>query len=352
MKNSSELIAKNVYSVNAYYTKKQNKTKELFFRCLKEKRSNDYFKTELHKIWGNIDHAFMDKQIDKLMGMVHDINVDQALNLGRLKKEFEKTENWVIDKEYFKLTPEEYFQKFEKKFEQNVARVYTRSSKTIKDLDSTTYLQEQLAIYDKTINQRVTYFKEEEVIENGKKVIKHVKARQVQLSSYLSMVHNTNLTRAGWNQTMFDSERIGNEYFIIPFHPFSCPDCYSYQNRPLSKYEVENIIGVEAKEQEGDLLHPNCKCTLAIYWDSSQIRPQTQTTEEVEELSRLRQKVNGLTLEKSRLLTDKRIAQNIGNEAAADKAKNRINAINKTIRDIKSNLPSESLKKQITAIKR
>ena len=66
MKNSSELIAKNVYSVNAYYTKKQNKTKELFFKCLKEKRSNDYFKTELHKIWGNIDHRFMDKQIDKL----------------------------------------------------------------------------------------------------------------------------------------------------------------------------------------------------------------------------------------------------------------------------------------------
>lgn len=341
MKNSSQYIAEKVFSVNAFYTKKQNKTKELFFKCLKEKRSTDYFKKELSKIWDNIDHKFMDKQIDKLMGMVHDINVDQALNLGRLKKEFEKTENWVIDKEYFKLTPEEYFQKFEKKFEQNVARVYTRSSKTVKDLDSTIYLEKQLDRYDKTVNQRVTYFS-----SAGKPL------RQVQLSSYLSMVHNTNLTRAGWNQTMFDSERVGNEYFIIPFHPFSCRHCFEYQNRPLSKEFVENVIGVEAKEQQGDLLHPNCHCTLAIYWDSSQIRPQTQTMEEVEELSKLRQKVNGLTLEKSRLLTDKRIAQYIGNEAAADKAKKRINAINKTIRDIKSTLPSESLKKQITAIKR
>lgn len=341
MKNSSSYIAEKVFSVNAFYTKKQNKTKELFFKCLKEKRSTDYFKKELSKIWDNIDHKFMDKQIDKLMGMVHDVNVEEAINIGRLKKEFEKTENWVIDKEYFKLTPEEYFQKFEKKFEQNVARVYTRSSKTVKYLDSTTYLEKQLTRYDKTVNQRVTYFS-----KAGEPL------RQVQLSTYLSMVHNTNLTRAGWNQTMFDSERVGNEYFIIPFHPFSCRHCFEYQNRPLSKEFVENVIGVEAKEQQGDLLHPNCHCTLAIYWDSSQIKPQTQTMEEVEELSKLRQKVNGLTLEKSRLLTDKRIAQDIGNEAAADKAKKRINAINKTIKDIKSTLPSESLKKQITAIKR
>lgn len=352
MKNSSQYIAEKVFLVNAYYTNKQNKTKLLFFKCLKEKRSNDYFKTELHKIWGDVDHKFMDKQVDKLMGMVHSTNVEEAINIGRLKKVFEETEDWVIDKKYFKLTPEEYFQKFEKKFEQNVARIYKRSSKIVEDLDSTTYLEKKFATYDKTVNQRVTYFKEEEVIENGKKVIKHVKARQVQLSSYLSMVHNTNLTRAGWNQTMYDSERVGNEYFIIPFHPFSCRHCFEYQNRPLSKEFVENIIGVEAKEQQGDLLHPNCHCTLAIYWDSSQIRSQTQTIEEVEELSRLRQKVNGLTLEKSRLLTDKRIAQSIGNEAAADKAKTRINAINKTIREIKAGLPTEALKKQITAIKR
>lgn len=341
MKNSSQYIAKAVYSVNAYYTNKQNKTKLLFFKCLKEKRSNDYFKTELHKIWGDVDHKFMDKQVDKLMGMVHSTNVEEAINIGRLEKAFKETEDWVIDKEYFKLTPEEYFQKFEKKFEQNVQKVYARSKNTVKDFESETYLEKTLENYDKTINQRVTYF-----TKAGEPL------RQVQLSTYLSMVHNTNLTRAGWNQTMFDSERVGNEYFIIPFHPFSCPHCFQFQNRPLSRFEVENIIGVEAVEQEGDILHPNCKCTLSIYWDSSQIRVQNQTEEEVAELSKLRQKVNGLTLEKSRLLNDVKIAKELENEAVADSARKRINAINKTIREIKAGLPTEALKKQITAIKR
>lgn len=341
MKNSSELIAKNVYSVNAYYTKKQNKTKELFFRCLKEKRSNDYFKTELHKIWGNIDHAFMDKQIDKLMATVHSVNVEEAINIGRLEGIYKETEDWIMGDEYFKLTPEEYFQKFEKKFEQNVNRVYKRSKDSIRNLESETYLQKTLDRYDKNINQVITYFN-----KSGQAL------RQVQLATYLSMVHNVNLTRAGWNQTMSDSEKVGNNYFIIPYHPFSCLHCLEYQNRPLSRYEVENIIGIEAREQVGDMLHPNCKCTLSIYWDSSQVRNRVYNTDEVEAMYDLRQKVNSLTLEKSKLRTDMKIAKEVGNEALADKNRQRINAINKTIRGIKTELPTNSLKKQITAIKR
>lgn len=341
MKNSSQIIANNVYLVNSYYTKKQNKTKELFFRCLSEKRSNSYFKKELHKIWGDIDHTFMDVQIDKLMNIVHSNNVTEALNLGRLEEAYKETEDWVINNEYFKLTPEEYFQKFEQKFEQNVQKVYSRSKNTVKDLDSEAYLTKTLEKYDKTINQVVTYFS-----KAGKPT------RQVQLSTYLSMVHNTNLTRAGWNTTMSDSEDLGMNMFIIPYHPFSCPHCYQYQNRPLTAFEVRNIIGIDAKEQSGDILHPNCKCTLSIYWDSSQISIDYYTAEEVAEFEKLRQKVNGLTLEKSNLWTDYKIAKDLGQDGLADTYKSRINAINKTIRGIKADLPTESLKKQITAIKR
>lgn len=341
MKNSSELIAKNVYLVNSYYTKKQNKTKELFFKCLNEKKSNEYFKTELHKIWGDIDHTFMENQIDKLREIVHSNNVTEAINIGRLQEVYKETEDWVIDNEYFKLTPEEYFQKFEQKFEQNVNKAYTRSKKTIKDLDSSTYLEKNLETYDKNINQTVTYFS-----KLGEPL------RQVQLSSYLSMVHNVNLTRAGWNTTMSDSEELGMNMFIIPYHPFSCPHCFRYQNRPLTKSEVENIIGIEAKKQSGDILHPNCKCTISIYWDSSQISLDYYSKAEVAEMERLRQKVNGLTLEKSNLWTDYKIAKDLGQDGLADTYKSRINAINKTIRGIKSELPTESLKKQITAINR
>ena len=209
MKNSSDYIAKSVYSINAFYTNKQNKTKKLFFECLKENKSNEYFKKELEKIWSNVNHEFMDRQVDKLMNMVHDENVKQALNIGRLKEIYKETEEWVIDNEYFKLTPEEYFREFERRFEANVEKVYIRSKKNVKDLDSETYLEKTLDRYDKNINQSVTYF-----TKAGEPL------RQVQLSTYLSMVHNTNLTRAGWNTTLSDSEYLDMEYFIIPYHSF------------------------------------------------------------------------------------------------------------------------------------
>lgn len=343
MKNSSDLIAKNVFLVNSYYTQKQNKTKELFFRCIREKRSKEYFKKEIHKIWGNIDHKFMDEQIDKLMSFVHDVNVKEALNLGRFNgtdEDFIKTEDFVMDEEYFKLTPESYFQKFENKFENNAVRVYKNTSTTPLDLEGNN-LNKILERYDKNVNQRVTYFS-----KAGKAI------RQVQLSSYLSMVHNVNLTRAGWNQTIEDSKRVENEYFIIPFHPFSCPDCYAQQNKLLPLSEIKKIVGDTVNERQGDLLHPNCKCTLSIYWDESQLKPPTISEVENAELYKLRIKVDGLTLEKSKLLADSRIAKDSGNMEVYETCRKRINAINKTIRDIKAELPSESLKKEITAIKR
>lgn len=341
MKNSSNLIAKQVFSVNAFYTKKQNKTKELFFKCLKEKKSIEYFDKELSKIWDNVDHRFMDKQILKLKELVHSNNVEEAINLGRLEGEFKRDSSWVIDDEYFKLTPESEFNKVEQKFKSTVERNYKNSQKALDKVDEETYFKKKLITYDKQVNQLITYFDKE-----GNSV------RQVQLSSYLSMIHNTNLTRSGWNQTMGDSEKLGMDLFIIPFHSFSCPYCLSYQNRPLTKFEVENIIGIEAEEQQGDILHPNCKCTLSIYWDSSQIGIPQYSYEESEELYKLRQKVNRLTLEKANLRTDMNIAKEQGFESEADKYRQRINSINKTIRDIKKELPTEELEKQITAIKR
>lgn len=341
MKNSSEYIAKQVFNVNAYYTNKQNETKKLFFKCLKDKKGQEYFEKELSKIWDNIDHRFMDNQITKLKELVHSNNVEEKLNLGRFDGENHRyTEDWVIDDEYFRLTPESEFQKFENKFKKNVEKQYKNTKTNIKDLDSSEYLRKKLISYDKNINQVITYFN-----ANDNPI------RQVQLSSYLSMIHNTNLTRSGWNQTIGDSENLGQNMFIIPYHPFSCPYCVANQNRPLTRRQVENIIGIEAREQQGDILHPNCKCTLSIYWDSSQIQIPRYNYDEMEQQYQLRQKVNGLTLEKSNLLTNQRIAEDIGNMDLADKYREQRNNINRKIRELKQDLPSD-LKKQITAIKR
>lgn len=345
MKSSSELIGAQVFSVNAFYTKKQNETKILFFKCLTERKPLEYFNKELSKIWDNIDHKFMDKQIMKLKELVHSNNVETYLDLNRFGKDaqraLEETYDFVINNEYFKLTPEETFRKFEQKFKANVEKNYKNSKKVITEKNKETYLDKKIDTYNKQVNQVITYFN-----QNGGV------ARQIQLSSYLSMIHNTNLTRSGWNQTMGDSEKLMKSSFIIPYHSFSCPHCLDYQNRPLTKFEVEEIIGVDAVSQEGDILHPNCKCTLSIYWDDSQITTQRYTYEESEELYKLRQKVNTLTLEKSNLRTDMKIAKSLGDEAKADKCRQKINAINKTIREIKADLPSEELQKQITAIYR
>lgn len=340
MKNSSDYIAKAVFSVNAHYTKKQNKTKLLFFDCLKKNKSVEYFKKEANKIWGNVNHKFMDKQIEELINIVHSNNVKQAINLGRLEKKYKMTDDWVIDDEYFKLTPEEYFQKFEHRFENNVEKIYENSIKNIDKLDSETYLEKQLENYNKNVNQIVTYF-----TKAGEPL------RQVQLSTYLSMIHNTNLTRSGWNTTMTDSEYLDMNLFIIPYHSFSCPDCFSYQNKVLTKKEVENIIGKEAEEQVGDLLHPNCKCTLSIYWDDSQIQRNKIEFENNEEY-KIRQKVNALTLEKANLRANQGIASDLGFDGLADKYNSQRNKINKTIRELKEQLPTEELQKQVTAIKR
>ena len=340
MKKSSEEIGKDVYLTNVYYANKQNKTKILFFRCLDEGRSYEYFENELSKIWDNIDHRFMKRQIDKLQGIVNKQNIEEAINLGRLDDKYKETEYWVIDEEYFKLTPDSDFKAFEKRFKQNVLRNYKRAKTSLKYADKETYLDKKIDTYNKSINQVVSYFNKQGAI-----------VRKVQLSSYLAMIHNVNLTRSGWNQTISDSEKLGQEMFIIPYHPFSCPYCQLYQNRPLSKVDVETIIGVEAYEQVGDILHPNCKCTLSIYWSSAQLERQRYTPFEKENQYDIRQKVNSLTLEKSNLRTDMKISKSLGNEGKVDKIKSKISVINRNIRELRKQLPEE-LQKQVTAIKR
>ena len=340
-KKSSEEISESVYLTNVYYTNKQNKTKELYFRCLEENRSYEYFEEELSKIWDNIDHRFMKNQINKLQRVVNTQNIEEALNFGRLDERYKETEYWVIDDEYFKLTPESDFKEFEQRFKKNVLNNYKSAQSTLKHYDKEIYLDKKIDTYNRSVNQIVSYFSEKGAI-----------VRKVQLSTYLAMIHNVNLTRSGWNQTMSDSEKLGNEMFIIPYHPFSCLECLSWQNRPLSKAMVENIIGIEAIERTGDILHPNCKCTLSIYWSIEQIGRTEYTPKELQAQYDIRQKVNSLTLEKSRLRTDYRIAKSLGDESKADTIKQKINVINRNIRNYKKELPTEDLRKQVVAINR
>lgn len=350
MQKSSEEIAKYVFSTNARYTKKQNKTKEIFFKYLEENKSAKEFEKEISKIWDKIDHRFMDQQIKKLQKVVNKQNVEEAVNIGRMSKvpSYKETGYWVIDNEFFKLTPESEFIKFEQKYKRNVVRNYERSQIAIDSYDKGTYLSNKLDTYDKQVNQVITYFSKE-----------GLPLRKVQLSTYLSMLHNTDLTRGAWNQTMADADKLNANRFIIPYHPFCCTECFYYMNRPLSRYQVEQFISTDLDINEftggsitGNILHPNCKCTLSIYWSDRQIQSITTTPLDVDKNFKIRQKINGLTLERSNLRTDIRIAEDLGNYEKVDKYKARISVINGNIRSLKNELPTDPLKKQASAINR
>ena len=106
------------------------------------------------------------------------------------------------------------------------------------------------------------------------------------------------------------------------------------------------------EEQEGDILHPNCKCTLLIYTDGTEIQKQTLSKSEIDNYYHIRQQVNSLTLKKDRLLTDLRIQKKLGNQDEVDTLNSQRNKVNSQIRELINELPTEEMKKKVVAINR
>lgn len=326
MKSSN--IADSVFLVNLNYVKLQNKTKELFFKCLEEGKTLEYFKTEVNKIWGNVDHSYMWKELDNYEEIIHTQNI-HGKEVVRIAQEGD----------IFELVPESVINNVENKFEKQKVKEYGRSIKSYAyKVDKESYLKQKVQKYT---NQIVPYFSTKT----------NEKVRDVELSTYCSMIHNTNLTRAGWNQTWKDAEELNQELFYIPYHSFSCPHCVAHQNRILTKKDVINIAG-NSERTSGDLLHPNCKCVLTFYDEDTKFNKPQYSYGELEEQYQIRQKTNSLTLQKEKLKADIKIQKGLGNEDEADRLNQQRNRINKEIRNLKEQLPTATLQKQVTAINR
>lgn len=324
MKNSS--ISDKVFEVNLNYVKLQNQTKELFFKCLEEGQDIDYFKAKLEKLWGSLDYSYLDKQIAEYQDEIHEKNVHE--NVRKEKG---------ITKGIFKLVPIAAILGIDKKFQNVKVREYTTSiNSPIYKTDKEEYLKLKVKRYN---NQIVPYYNKNNQI-----------IRYVQPSTYDSMIQNTNLTRSGWNQTLSDGDEVGQGYYYIPNHSFSCPDCIEHQEKPMTKYEVERLVG-EAEEAEGELLHPNCKCELTFFTERTKLK-RINNLGELEEQYHIRQKVNTLTLRKEEVLTDMKIQNMLGNQDEVDKLNQQRNRINKEIRELKEALPTTELQKQVVAISR
>ena len=138
MKNSS--INDKVFAVNLNYVKLQNKTKELFFKCLNEEREIEYFEAKLKKIWGNVDYEYLNEQIEEYQTEIHEKNTN------------EEKETKGITKGIFALVPILVIMDTDKKFQEVKKREYNTSVNSYAyKSDKEEYLKLKVKIYNNKI---------------------------------------------------------------------------------------------------------------------------------------------------------------------------------------------------------
>lgn len=338
MKNSNEYINKSVFKVNQDYTELQNKTKELFFKCLNEGRDVDYFEKKLEKIWGKAPHDYLVSALNEYSQIIHENNMEmlQETEYG------ENNEKAITS--FLLMASALLILKTEKKLKEYNVTQYKKTLKSpVYKSNKTEYLSKKVAKYN---SQVVPYH-----LKNGK--VRHVEA-----STYCSMIHNTNMTITAWDTTLNDADDLGYVNFYIPYHPFSCDECRWHQNRVMSKEDVIDIIGYVADKtsgervRSGELFHPNCKCELLIYRPGTAFNTPSFSDSELNEQYHIRQKLNSLTLEKSKIASDMKIQKGLNAFDEYDKLNQKRNKINKSIRELQEQLPTRSLQKQAVAIYR
>jgi hypothetical protein len=344
----SSNIADSVFAVNMHYTDKQNKTKELFFECLNENRDLEYFNDKLREIWENEDYSFMLDEISEYETYIHEKNLEgkEITEVSKKNNIFDLVPLAVIigvEKKFIRQKEKEYktSQSYVNRLEIEINNATSETIKEIKEIQKQEYLKLKVQKYTDKI---VPYYLKEPTTTG-------LTIRHVELSTYCSMIHNTNLTRTGWNQTLRDAELMGQKKFFIPYHPFSCPHCVRHQNKVFTAKEIM-AIAHRVEEQQGDILHPNCKCVLTFYENRNQFNKPKYSRGELQEQYDIRQKTNSLTLKKEKVKTDMKIQKYLGNEDEFDKLNQQRNKINKEIRELKEALPTTSLKKQVVAINR
>ena len=305
-------IDKEVLLTVQKYDKKLNKTELTYFRNLLEEKSPQEMLEYLNKEY-TIDHTYMIKAIDEIKQLIK-------------KKDKIKTLEAIRDiiPNLLEINPIEDFKRSELDYAQRVLNKYTQDLADIKtQKDKTQYLTTKIKTYTRNVEQYIPYF------HNG-----FVWSMQ-NLATYNSMLYNVNLTRTAWNQSYKDSILLENDKFIINTHPFACPHCLQHQGKIYTRQELEDIIGIAVEDGAKEILHPNCKCTLSIYWDKSQLERQNKTTEED---YRLDQKAKSLQRQINKRRTEKQAFEDIGNEEMADERRKQLSRMYEELRGIKGQM--------------
>lgn len=313
--NFNKFISDSVYYTQIQYYDLIYKTKILFFESLKNKKSSSYFQKEAEKIWGNVDHAYMEQRIKELEEMISAVNM-QGRKILNPEAEFQ---------EIFKLEPESKFINIEKKYEEVINKYYKQKLKTLNNgfVDEETYFKKLVEDFD-SVQSIIPYYNKDGSVRSYHNI-----------ASYNSMLYNTNLTKAGWNRTIYDSKLLENDLVYLPAHPGACPLCMPYQGRVYSisgkskKYPPKEIA------IEGGVGHPNCKHEWVLYWDSSQIQTNKFNSTNWEEYYKTQQKIQSLELERKKLKVNKSIYEDLKEFGEVDNINAKIKSINAKIKELK-----------------
>ena len=299
-------IDKEVLLTTTMYDKKLNKTELKYIENLLKKAEPEEMLEYLTKEY-TIDHTYMIEALEEIKQLVR--KQDKA-NPEEIRKNIENI---------LELNPIEDFQRGELDYAQRVLNRYVDDYIDIQtQTDETEFLTTRINNFKK-IENYIPYF------HNG------LVWSMQNLSTYNSMLYNVNLTRTAWNQSYKDSIILDNDKFIINSHPFACPYCLQHQGKTYTRQEIKDLVGdvdVGAKE----ILHPNCKCTLGLYWDSTQLERQNLTTKADYELD---QKAKALQRQIDKRRTEKQAYEEIGNDVMADKRRKQLSRMRAELRGMK-----------------
>lgn len=317
-----KFIDKKVWDCTLKYIRMMRITKEKFFESLKDSKSVERYASEISKLW-NVDHSFMTDAINELSIMVKDRDVSLALKYGddltqrsiKLQNTWQEYNN--IDYQVYKLNPERDFTLMEQRYVNRHISYYKNQLKAVDNaLDKDSYLSTIVSKYDK-IDKSIPYFS-------------HTTGQIVSyqtIATYNSMLFNWNLTHSAWNRTEYDSKLLGNNLWYLPAHPYACPHCMEYQGKVYTTDPKDKRYPQKEDAIRGGVGHPNCKHVWTLYWSKEQIQEDKYNSAEWEEKYRNEQKLQSLDLEKSRLLSDRRIYKSLGDEAKVDEITSKIKAI-------------------------
>lgn len=307
---TNEFIENEVQEYRLWTEKRENSTKEQFFKYLLLGYSVSKFKKWLSKEWDDSDIEKMKVATSTLEKLVDKTN---------------KIENQGKTQEFFSTVPYKRFRELKKDFSVECLEYYKKRLEIASKVpNKAEYLKDFVDKYDKYM-ANVPYFK------NGKVYSWHT------LSDYTSMIYNTNLTRTGWNRTFTDAEKAGTDLLYLPAHPYACPHCLEWQGKYYQAQGKGKYPSIQ-KALDGGVGHPNCKHVPVPAFDDKKRQDELFNSTEWEEKYKAQQKLLAIERLKEKLRTDLSIYKNLGDQTSIDLIEAQIKKLNEKSREIKSSL--------------